>query len=204
VSDEVKRELRGREISAYSEGIQEYTSTCPLCNANTLQIRETVYEVPHMGKVLIVSYRCGRCGYSHCDIFSLDKREPVRYEYRVDREDDLSVRVIRSRTARIRIPELGIIIDPGPQAEIFISNIEGVLTRIEELTKRMMLLSEDEEVKKRCTETLELVEKAKKGQLPFTLIIEDPLGISTIVPPPSKEHKLKVTKITLEEFFGVR
>ena len=38
-------------------------------------------------------------------------------------------------SAAIEIPELGVRIDPGPSCQGFVSNVEGVLDRIEQVVK---------------------------------------------------------------------
>ena len=48
-----------------------------------------------------------------------------RFEMQVKTCDDFDVRVIRSMTARIEIPELGVRMNPGPACEGFVTNVEG-------------------------------------------------------------------------------
>ena len=54
----------------------------------------------------------------------------MRYELDVDGLDDLNSRVIRSTSGTIRIPELGIDVEPGSISDSYVTNIEGVLDRI--------------------------------------------------------------------------
>lgn len=184
-------------ITEYSStGIEEYVTTCPLCGAEDLVVRCTVHDIPVLGRTLITSYRCRSCGYTHTDLYTLEQREPLRISYRVEDRVDFETRIVRSRTCILRIPELGVELYPGPIAEVFITNVEGLLTRIEDYTRRLMTVTEDEEVRRRCLEMLQLLEKAKQGQLTFTIVLEDPQGTSTIIPPPERRHKLILEKLS--------
>ena len=51
----------------------------------------------------------------------------------VDSPEDLAIRVVRSMSASLEVPELGVRIDPGPACQGFVSNVEGVLDRIEQI-----------------------------------------------------------------------
>jgi zinc finger protein len=80
----------------------------------------------------------------------------------------------------IKIPELGVEITPGPACEGFVSNIEGVLDRIERVVEAALRWSEGEE-KENARALLSRIAQARKGALPFTLILEDPSGNSAII-----------------------
>ena len=71
------------------------------------------------------------CGFRHSDTILLTQKEPVRFTLQVTSIEDLDARVIRSSSGTIRIPELGVDIEPGFASESYISNVEGVLDRIE-------------------------------------------------------------------------
>jgi zinc finger protein len=94
----------------------------------------------------------------------------------------LRVRVIRSGSGTIRLPEFGIDVEPGPAAESFISNVEGVLLRTRPVVETAIRFAESEEEREKGNEILEMIDKSMKGEMPFTLIIEDPVGVSGILP----------------------
>lgn len=150
-----------------------------------------MYEVPNFGKMLFITLLCNDCGYRHNDVVSLEASEPLRYELVVEGVEDLNTRVIRSSSARIRIPELGVVVEPGPQAEGFISNVEGVLERIERASSALR----DEKLS-RYQQFLEKIMAAKRGKLRFRLILEDPYGCSAIVSPKAKRRKLSSRELS--------
>ncbi len=158
---------------------QALSGPCPLCGEEIEYIYQTE-NIPFFSDILLMCGLCEACGFRLTDTLILTDRGPVRYEFDVRTADDLSVRVARSTSARIEIPELGISINPGPACLGFVSNVEGVLARVEDAI-RTTLLSADDEERRAALEGLETLANAKEGEIPFTLIIEDPSGNSAIV-----------------------
>ena len=171
--------------------------TCPVCGREGLELKEVPYDVPGFGTTLFIVMDCPNCGFKHRDILCLEFHEPTRYEFKVKGPEDLKVRVIRSSSATIRIPELGVLIEPGPMAEAFISNVEGVLERVERVVSMMARFSDDPEEKARAAELLAKIWDAREGKVEFTLIIDDPFGNSLIAPP--DKSRVKVRRLTDEE-----
>jgi len=104
----------------------------------------------------------------------------VLAEMKVSGIDDLDARVVRSTSGTIRIPELGVDIEPGPASNSFISNIEGVLDRVIEILEMVVRWGEDDKTP-RAQELLYTIEKIMAGECEITLIIDDPLGNSAII-----------------------
>ncbi len=122
---------------------------------------------------------CQSCGYRYTDVQSLSSKEPVTWRFVASSQEDLSVRVVRSMKATITIPEIGVSIDPGPGCEGFVSNIEGVIRRVETVLDTILLSASDDE--RRQAETLiKKLSDALTGEQSLTIIIRDPLGISFI------------------------
>jgi zinc finger protein len=101
---------------------------------------------------------------------------------RVDDSSMLNTRVVRSGSGTIRLPDFGIDIEPGAAAESYISNVEGVLFRARPVIESAVHFADDERQRKKGRKILSMIDKAMKGQIPFTLIIEDPAGVSGIIP----------------------
>jgi len=164
---------------------------CPVCGSE-MEISIEEYEIPFFGKSLLFSAVCKHCGYKHSDVFSTEEREPIRLMFKAESEEDLLVRVVRSSQASIEIPELGIRIDPGIMSQGYISNVEGVLRRIEEVLEGQLIVEKDALKRKKVEELLGKIEKMKDGKAEFTLIIEDPSGNSEIASEKTKREKLNL------------
>jgi len=152
---------------------------CPTCNTE-IEYLYTTENIPYFSDILIISAICPSCGYRFVDTQLLKHGEPVRYVFRTATQKDLSVRVVRSMTASIEIPELGVRIDPGPTCQGFVSNIEGVLDRIEHAV-RSAIIDGDAEERENARLLLEKIACVKCGELPVTFILEDPHGNSAII-----------------------
>ncbi|MBI4344272.1 MAG: ZPR1 zinc finger domain-containing protein [Euryarchaeota archaeon] len=138
------------------------------------------HEIPHFGETMESLALCTRCGYRHTDVMALETKEPVRYTLEIRGEKDMNIRVVRSTFATIEVPELGVKVTPGSEAEGYISNIEGVLTRIEDILLMVKGREEGEKVAK-AEELLGMIKRLKEGRSRAHLIITDPTGNSAII-----------------------
>ena len=157
---------------------------CPYCEREIQYLYQTE-NIPYFSDILIVSGRC-ECGYRHTDTMVLTGAEPARWEIRVDGPEDLVARVVRSASGTMRIPELGVEIDPGPACEGFVSNVEGVLERIDDVLAIVLTWAEGEE-RENALALQERIGLAREGTLSFTFSIEDPTGNSAIVSEKAKK-----------------
>lgn len=152
---------------------------CPICGRE-LKLVITTYEVPFFDKVLLTSISC-ECGFKHADSIVLGEKEPTRFRIKIN-ERNLFAKVIRSTSGTIRIPELGVTIEPGPASQAFITNLEGILDRVSNVVKTLMRWNEGDEDKiRRCESILKRIEDTLQGKDELTLILEDPFGNSLII-----------------------
>ncbi len=112
----------------------------------------------------------------------LTQREPVRYEMKIETIEDLNARVVRSTSGTIRVPELGIDVEPGTISDSYVTNIEGVLDRIQDVViMASKWVKDDEEKYAISQDILKKMNDARLGKQKLTIIIEDPLGNSAII-----------------------
>ena len=161
--------------------INEMVIKCPACSVEGLakSIMKEI-EIPHFGKVLETTIQCPKCGFKHSDIIALEQNDPAKYVIKINK-NNLSVRVVRSQSATVSIPEIGVKVEPGPKSEGYVTNVEGILTRFEDAVKKALKLFDDEQSQKNAKNTLKQIEELKKGNGTATLIIMDPFGQSNIV-----------------------
>lgn len=160
---------------------------CPVCGKKMF-IEEYMHNVPIIGRVILSSGECPGCKFTYRDTRMADSRGSQILRYRVKNLDDLGTIVIRASSASINIPELQVSITPGASSQGFITTVEGVLLRVAEV---MDFLKKDKDVdKKAWKERMDALKKALEGKLEFTLVIEDPEGVSRIVS--NKEERLKM------------
>ena len=157
------------------------TASCPVCSAEMQFCWEST-DIPHFGEAMVIAGICN-CGYRHSDTILLSQKDPVRYALPVRDLADLDARVIRSSSGTLRIPELGVDIEPGFASESYISNVEGVLDRVEgvvQFATRSAREAGSQEATEKGEEVLKRIAMAREGRFALTLILEDPLGNSAI------------------------
>lgn len=159
-----------------------YKAVCPGCSEETLTVEELYDEIPGLGKAVLVSMLCPRCGFRAYHEIPLENRGIRRVEFRVSGMKDLSARVIRSPTGKILVPELGLELSPGSRPVGFVTNIEGVLQRFLEVAEQLAGIEEGSK-RGEAEMAVKRIRSAMGGSLPFTIIIEDDLGNSAIIPP---------------------
>ena len=168
-------------------------TSCPLCHEELI-INWQGDDIPYFGEVMHISSRC-ECGFRFTDTLILAQRDPVRYELRLECMEDLNSRVVRSTSGTIRIPELGIAVEPGSVSESYITNVEGVLDRILNVVMTATNWSVEEPEKYSLgLDIQQALRDAMDGKKELTLIIEDPLGNSAII-----SEKAKCRQLTPEE-----
>lgn len=175
----------------------EVAAICPSCSKGKLRIQSMLYSVPFFNELAMFNIECPECGFRHSDVFSAEQRKPSRFTMYVDDVSLLNVRVVRSGSCTYRFPEWGIDVEPGPTAESFITNIEGILYRVRVVVETARNFADLDEEKTRATEILEEMDAALRGEFPFTLVMEDPAGVSGILP--DDLTLVKYEELSLEE-----
>ncbi len=168
---------------------------CPNCGKNAT-ISELIKQIPNFGKTLISTLACNECGFRFNDVMVAEFHEPKAFSVRIEKPEDLTAKIIRNSSCTIKIPELGIEIEPGPVSEGYISNIEGLIDRIEGAAKVMVnSFDENSEEKNEATRAMELISKAKIPTFPYTVELYDPFGNSGILAKNVNEMKLNQDQV---------
>ncbi len=174
----------GMDINNFSE------EPCPLCHEKKLIMSEREIDVPYFGNVYLFSMTCENCKYHKADVEALDKKEPVKYEFEISKEEDMKVRVVKSSEATVKLPHLATI-TPGPASQGYITNIEGILKRLQHQIEELKETEEDNEQKKKAKNLLKKILKITWGQEKQKIIIEDPSGNSIIISDRAIKLKLR-------------
>ncbi len=166
---------------------------CPVCGKE-LKLITTLYDTPFFGKVLLTTIVC-ECGFKHSDAIVSEIKEPTRFTIKINK-DTLYTKVIRSTSGTIRIPEIGVEIEPGPASQAFITNLEGILMRVSEIVEMAKKWNADDEEKvRRCERILKRIEDTLEGKDELTLILEDPFGNSLILSDFAFKERMKEEEV---------
>lgn len=156
---------------------EEYID-CFICGARgTLRIAYRYMNLPVEGEAILLSLRCSSCGYQATDIYSLRESREKFIKIEINSEKDLNKLVYVSSGSRVLIPELKLELELKQIDKGFVTTVEGILERFKEKTEYVCT---QENVSSECAELLGSLEKAIRGELKFSLIIEDPSGRSSV------------------------
>jgi len=162
---------------------------CPICGEKKAILREEEVEIPHFGRVFVFSVDCTACGYRKSDLEPAEKKEPCRYTFEVQSEEDLNVKVVKSGDASLKIPHI-ITIEPGVASEGYITNIEGLLTRVKKIIESAIEDEEDPALQKKGKNQIKKLNNVMVGREPLKIIIEDQTGHSAIISDKAQKSKL--------------
>lgn len=166
---------------------------CPMCSQNTLTLMEEEREVPYFGNVFVFSMNCSNCKYHKADLEAVDRKDPVKFTLDITSEEDMKIRIIKSSEATIKIPHITTI-TPGPAAQGFITNVEGIFRRVKHQVEVARDSAEEKTDKKKAKNLLKKISKIMWGQEKTKITIEDPSGNSAIISDKAIKSPLKVKK----------
>ncbi|MHA1815397.1 MAG: ZPR1 zinc finger domain-containing protein, partial [Candidatus Heimdallarchaeaceae archaeon] len=92
---------------------------------------------------------------------------------------------------------IGAILEPGPKADGFITNIEGMLRDFQGKAELLLRDATIEEEINRIHEFIKLIDEHINNNLPIEIVIEDPFGNSSLIP--FDFAKLKKEQLSKEE-----
>jgi len=161
-----------------------------MCHQKTLTLNESEREVPYFGKVYLFSMTCTNCKFHKADVEASERQEPCKFTFEISSEEDLKVRVVKSSEATVKIPHITTI-TPGPGAQGFVSNIEGILNRVKYQIEVLRDTTDDDTEKKKAKNLLKKLMKIMWGQEKQKIIIEDPSGNSAIISDKAEKTKIK-------------
>ena len=171
------------------------TTDCPVCKGkDTLEMTSKTENIPYFGEIMESTLLCRECGYKHSDTICLEQKEPVKYTLEINK-NNINARVVKSQTATLSIPELGLKVEPGPKSQGYVSNVEGVLNRFESAVATALNWAEEKKIQGNALKILEKIEYLKAGEGATTLVLEDPFGHSAILDVDAKNRKLTEEEI---------
>ena len=172
---------------------EEFSFKCPSCKNGIITIDKSIYDSQDGDKLLILKFECNECNFSKNDIVPMaTKMIPGIITLKVKSESDLKSKIYRSPTGKLEIPELELLVEPGPRADFYFTNVEGIIIRFEKAVRiyKKSLEVTDPQYKE-IEEILDDLSNAIKGKFGFTLKITDPVGGSYIIPQEDTEYNFE-------------
>ncbi len=187
---------------------------CPICHVGgEVYMIAHIDEIPYFGEHTQVTVMCHSCGWKQTDFIPAEGKKSGCWSLCVENQNQLKSRVVRSSSCTIRIPELDLQVNPGSNANGYVSNVEGVINRFVKIINMLLKNLQNEspaELGGRKSEysssTIKEIEQLESllnrlttiGQdnyQPFTLELLDPHGHSMIIDELASERRLSDEEI---------
>ncbi len=159
--------------------------SCVICGFDGgLSMLAHTEEIAYFGEHTQVTLTCPGCGWRQTDFIPAEAREGSSHTYRIDSTDDLQVRVIRGSACTVRLLELDLEVRPGSHSTGYVSNIEGVLNRFQDVVDmvgRQAAIEGDDGAITELEGLTQAMLEIRRGQMEATLQLLDPHGHSMIL-----------------------
>ncbi|KAG2110319.1 zf-ZPR1-domain-containing protein [Suillus discolor] len=198
-SEENTADKGRQESEGLNEELFEFPGICPHCG-RPLITRMKKVSIPYFKDSLIMSTNCDDCGYRDNEIKSgtAISEQGKKITLKVEDKDDLSRDILKSNTSGLSIPEIDLVLHPGTLGGRF-TTLEGILDQVyDELTEKVFNTGDsgviDIDDRAEFREFLRKLEQVKNADIPFTLILDDPLANSHVqnlyAPDPDPEMEI--------------
>ncbi|KAI4200378.1 MAG: hypothetical protein LQ346_002388 [Caloplaca aetnensis] len=163
---------------------------CPGCTRSA-HLNLQLLNIPYFKEVIVSAVMCTECNYRSSDV-KTGGEVPAKGKkifLQVREQEDLRRDILKSESCCVTIPEVGVEVQPGTMGGRF-TTVEGLLTQIRDDLKSTLFDVDDEEGKGGDSMTAEkkdgwdkffkMIEKAIKGDMEYTILLEDPLANSYV------------------------
>lgn len=153
---------------------------CPFCHKDTLILKEEEKNISNIGKGYILSMSCSSCDYYKLDM-ELENKQAKKLTYILKSKKDLKNKIIKSAEATIKVPQLKITINAGPDSNGFICDLSELLNKFKKMLEEERDNTEDNKERKSIKNLLKKLWNVELGEQELKINIEDPSGNSTII-----------------------
>ncbi|MCJ1472522.1 nucleolar zinc-finger protein [Lambiella insularis] len=163
---------------------------CPGC-AGGAEINMTMVNIPFFKQVVISAIVCATCGYRTSDVKTggAIPEKGQRIWLDVQNATDLGRDILKSETCCLKIPVCSVEVQPGTMGGRF-TTVEGLLTQIRDDLRGSIFDADDvnglggdsmPSNQKAAWDTFfDKIDSAIRGEINFTILMEDPLANSYI------------------------
>ncbi|KAI9203252.1 ZPR1 zinc-finger domain-containing protein [Polychytrium aggregatum] len=169
-------------VDDFAREVMQFEGNCSRCNA-PCTTNMHMLDIPHFKEVVIMATVCDACGYKSNEVKAggAISEKGKRITLKLVDSEDLNRDILKSETCGLYIPEVDLRLDSGTLGGRF-TTIEGLLSQVhEELDNRTPFIDGDSSEanrRERFQGFLERLKKVINFEIPFTLVLEDPLNNS--------------------------
>ena len=165
---------------------KEIPFVCPACGAAGSSQRSATTNIPHFKDVTLLSFVCETCGFKTNEVKADSGQVSStgkRWELKILSPDDMHRDLIKSKTARVEIPELGFEMVSGSLGGLY-TTVEGLLKQIHDRLRSANPLARGDaansQQRKNFETFLSKIHDYRSGVEKFTIVMEDPMDQSFI------------------------
>ncbi|KAF2472119.1 zinc finger protein-like protein zpr1 [Lindgomyces ingoldianus] len=189
--------------------VYSFPASCPGCTKSCTTNMKMV-NIPHFKQVILMSTVCDHCGYRSNEVKTGGEvpEKGRRITLSVNTKEDLSRDILKAESCAMSCPELNLSVEPGTLGGRF-TTIEGILTQVRDDLRSSIFDtgdggdSMDTTTKEKWDSFFDKLSAAIRGEVKFTMILEDPLASSYVqsltAPEPDSQMKVEGYERTDEE-----
>ncbi|KAJ3340681.1 hypothetical protein HDU93_006538 [Gonapodya sp. JEL0774] len=174
--------------SANIPEVMHFPASCSSCGAPG-ETRMHVISIPYFKEMVLMSTSCDACGYKSNEVKAGGAISPKgrRITLKVTDREDLSRDLLKSETCGLQVPEVDLELTFGTLGGRF-TTLEGLLVQVrDELASKLPFIEGDSVTaeRKRVFDSFisKLASLLNMEVLPWTLVLDDPLGNSYLQNP---------------------
>lgn len=176
------------EANIAKKEVIQIPANCHACSAPGMSCM-CMTDIPHFKEVIIMSFNCEECGFKTNEVKAGGAIPPQgeRITLHVDASKDPDVLdrdVLKSDSACVNIPEIELEMAHGSLGGLY-TTVEGLLDKIRQNIEEgnPFAIGDSDGGRSLLNAWLKRLDALKRGEEPFTLIIEDPLANSFVYSP---------------------
>ena len=170
--------------------VYELPCRCPGCSSGAA-MNITMVKIPYFKEVILTAIVCVHCGYRTSDVKTGGEfpEKGQRIWLDVEHSRDLSRDILKSETCCLKIPACSVEVQPGTMGGRF-TTVEGLLTQVRDDLRGAIFDTDDvdglggdsmpSEQKIAWNTFFEKINSAIKGEMKYTILMEDPLANSYV------------------------
>ncbi|KAF2266962.1 zinc finger protein-like protein zpr1 [Lojkania enalia] len=189
--------------------VYSFPASCPGCTKPCTTNMKMV-NIPFFKQVVLMSTVCEHCGYRSNEVKTGGEVPELgrRITLSVDTKEDLSRDILKAESCAMSCPELNLSVEPGTLGGRF-TTVEGILTQVRDDLHSSIFDtgdggdSMDTATRDKWDSFFNQLSAAIKGEVKFTIVLEDPLASSYVqsftAPEPDAQMKVEDYERTDEE-----
>ncbi|KAL8769524.1 MAG: hypothetical protein Q9209_004585 [Squamulea sp. 1 TL-2023] len=176
---------------------------CPGCT-KPAHLNLQLLNIPFFKQVVVSAVMCTECNYRSSDVKTGGEIPPLGKKIYLDVREPLDLQrdILKSETCFLKIDEIDVEVAPGTMGGRF-TTVEGLLMQIRDDTRGTVFDTDDPDgsggdsmpapKREAWNRFFEKIDKAIKGELEYTILLEDPLGNSYVQNPwaPERDERLR-------------